>query len=210
VDPSVQSCLGRLAPHLDRRRVALTGGLAVALHLVPGERWAPGTERLARDVDFVAEAVDTVAPTVAEEFLVSHFHLPEPGYAKFIVQLVDPVTRLRIDVFPDSLSGLARARRHAASGVPFLVLEPQSILDHKLELLARSSPRVPIEEKHYRDAELLATLCGQRPPERPPFGFAHAVYSQDLTAVCPRCAVSADPRFPLAPKRQVHDILGYV
>ena len=32
----------------------------------------------------------------------------------------------------------------------------------------------------------------------------------DIDAVCARCEASRSHRFPLAPKRQIHDILGYV
>ena len=210
MNTSVQTCLARLTPHLDPGRVALTGGVAVELHLGAAGRGDPGAEHRSGDVDLVAEAVDAVVPTVVEEFLVSHFHLPQPGYAKFLVQLVDPVSRLRIDIFPDALGALPLARRHEATGVSLLVLDPCSILDHKLELLARASARAPVEEKHYRDAQRLAAFCGRRPPDRPAFGFAPTVYSHDLTASCPRCAASVDPRFRLAPKRRIHDLLGYV
>jgi hypothetical protein len=211
MDTSVQTCLARLTPHLDRRRVALTGSVAIALHLDEvGGRGHPGAERRSGDVDLVAEAVDAVLPTVAEEFLVSHFHLPQPGYAKFLVQLVDPVSRLRIDVFPDALGALPRAQWHEVTGVPLLVLDPCSILDHKLGLLAGAAARAPAEEKHYRDAQRLAALCGRLPPDLPASGFAPTAYSQELTATCPRCAASVDPRFRLAPKRQIHDLLGYV
>ena len=57
--------------------------------------------------------MDGVAATVARDFLVSHHHVPQPGVKKAIVQLVDPVTRLRVDIFPD-LGGMlprANARR---------------------------------------------------------------------------------------------------
>ena len=210
VGTSVQTCLARLTAHLDHRRVALTGGVAIELHLTTGTHWPTGAKRPIGDVDFVAEGVDAVAPTVVEEFLVSHFHLPHPGYAKFLVQLVDPMSRLRIDIFPDALGALPRARRHHLTGVPLLVLDPCSILDHKLELLSRASRSAPVEEKHYRDAQRLAALCHRRPPGYPAFGFAPAAHSHDLTAICPRCAASVDPRFPLAPKRRIHDFLRYV
>ena len=58
-------------------------------------------------MDFVASSVETVAPSVASTLLVSHFHLPHPGYPKFMVQVVDPETRLRIDVFPDLAVSIA-------------------------------------------------------------------------------------------------------
>lgn len=147
---------------------------------------------------------------MVEDFLVSHFHLPQPGYAKFLVQLVDPVSGLRVDVFPDSLGAVLRARQREVAGVSVLVLELSAVLDHKRVLLAQASASAPVEEKHYRDARLLAALCGLPIPDRPATVLGSTVYSHDLTAVCPRCAASGDQRFPLASKRRIHDILGYV
>jgi len=48
--------------------------------VIARERWLPKTW------DFVAAHVDAVRETAIREFLVSHFHLPQPGYAKFLIQ----------------------------------------------------------------------------------------------------------------------------
>jgi len=122
----LNACFRRLVPHLDTARVALTGGVAIGLHLGVTRR-----DRIrcpiAGDVDFVADDADVVRPTVTTDFLVSHFHLPQPGYPKFLIQLVDPGTRLRLDFFPDSLRALKRARVAAIAGVQLRVLEAQDI-----------------------------------------------------------------------------------
>lgn len=207
-DERIHSCLSRLVPHLERTRVALTGGIAVDLHAR-----ASGRRRLAGphgDVDLVAEAADAVSPTVTGDFLVSHYHLPQPGYPKFLVQLVDPCSRLRVDVFPDSLGALARARQHSVAGVSIRVLDPYGILDHKLATLARASQDHPVDAKHHRDALLLGELCGRPVPPTPAAYLRPDAYSQDVEAVCARCDASRSDRFPLAPRRQIHDILGYV
>jgi hypothetical protein len=102
----LHDCLRRLMSHVDPKRIALTGGVAIGIHL--GVASVDGA-RAAEDVDFVADDVDAVRPTVTREFLVSHFHLPQSGYAKFLVQLVDPATRLRLDFFPDAGRVLSRA-----------------------------------------------------------------------------------------------------
>jgi hypothetical protein len=34
----------------------------------------------------------------------------QPGVPKFMVQLVDPVTRIRVDIFPDLVGSLTRSR----------------------------------------------------------------------------------------------------
>jgi hypothetical protein len=57
VDTSVQTCLARLTAHLDHRRVALTGGVAIELHLTPGTHSPTGAKRPTGDVDLVAEGL---------------------------------------------------------------------------------------------------------------------------------------------------------
>ena len=78
------------------------------------------------------------------------------------------------------------------------------LLAHKLQLFAK-----PVDEKHWRDAVALAALCGAPPPPRAA-ALAPDVYSQDLALVCDRCERSRSPDFPLAPKRAIFDLLGYV
>ena len=80
-------CLRRLLPHLDGEDAALTGSAAINVHL--SARHLPQS-RAADDVDFVARRRESVSASVTREFLVSHFHLPQPGYRKWLVQLVDP------------------------------------------------------------------------------------------------------------------------
>ncbi|HEU4562137.1 MAG TPA: hypothetical protein VFS20_30190, partial [Longimicrobium sp.] len=102
-DERLHACLSRLLRHLDRQRVALTGGIAIDLHARTIGRRRQRDGWPDPDIDLVAEAAGVVSPSVAEDFLISHFHLPQPGYPKFLVQLVDPSSRLRVDVFPDTL-----------------------------------------------------------------------------------------------------------
>ena len=206
----LHDCLSRLATHLDRRRVALTGGLAIGLHAAArGEqRWCAGGPE--GDVDCVAAHPEAVYPTVTEGFLVSHFHLPQPGYPKFLIQLVDPSSRLRVDVFPDTLGALPRARPRVVAGVEMLVVEPCDILEHKLATLASASGERPVEEKHFRDAVLLGAWCHRAVPAVPASYLSQASYSQDLAAACDRCETSRSALFPLASKAEILGILGYV
>ena len=90
------------------------------------------------DLDFVVSGPGAVAETVSEDFLVSHYHLPQPGVPKFMLQLVDPVTALRIDVFPDLVGSLKRARWFTLMGQPVRVLTLESILEHKLLTLSKA------------------------------------------------------------------------
>lgn len=202
-------CLARLLPHVDDTRIALTGSVAIGLHAgaTSGDR---GSAVAADDVDFVLESVDAVRQTVTSEFLVSHYHLPQPACAKFLVQLVDPVSRLRLDFFPDTLRARSRAPIVDVAGFPLRLLTAADILDHKLQLLSSASAASPVEEKHYKDARCLGAICGRAVPTVASSHLVSTTYSHDLDATCPRCQISARAAFPLAPKRAIFEVLGYV
>lgn len=209
-DERIHACLSRLLRHVDQQRVALTGGVAIDLHArVSGRRRHRGGWP-DPDVDFVAETVEAVSPRVSEDFLVSHFHLPQPGYPKFLVQLVDPSSKLRVDVFPDALGALRRAIERDVAGISMLVLEPCDLLEHKLAILARASADHPVDEKHHQDALVLGEICGRSIPAPPASSLRPDTYSQDVDAVCARCETSRSDAFPLASRRQIRGILGYV
>ncbi len=184
----LRRCLERLAPHVDRDALALTGGVALGVHL-------PACARLA-DVDFVARDLGAVRPSVTRDLLVSHYHVAPD---KPIVQLVDGETRLRIDVFPDRAGCVERATVHDG----WLVVGAADLLAHKRTLLGR-----PVDPKHWRDVVALSAHLGEPLPPAPP--LVPDVYCTDLAYVCDRCARSRSPDFPLADKRAIFELLGYV
>jgi hypothetical protein len=200
--------LTRLLPHLDCEDVALTGGVAIALRLAA--RGLRRQQQAVGDLDFVTRRFEAVRPGVTAEFLVSHFHQPQPEYPKFLIQLADPVSRLRIDIFPDLVGSIRRAAVCEIAGAQVRVLDPDSILDHKLATLAMASTLRPVDEKHYRDAVLLGNVCGREIPSVPSAHLCNEDYSHDLAARCPRCDASLDAAFLLAPKQRIFDVLGYV
>jgi hypothetical protein len=188
VNERLRACLDRLAPHVERDALALTGGVAITLHL-------PERARLA-DVDFVARRMEAVRPSVTRDFLVSHYHAAPD---KPMVQLVDRETHLRIDVFPDRAGSVARATVHD----DWRVVTASDLLAHKRTLLGK-----PVDPKHWHDMVALAALCGEPLPPAP--ALVPDVYCTDLAYVCARCERSRSPNFPLAPKRAIFDLLGYV
>lgn len=206
---ALEDCLRRFCRHVDTERIALTGRVAINLHVTVahGDR---SRRVVANDVDVVADDAGAVRKTVTTDFLVSHFHRPQPGHPRFLIQLVDATTRLRLDIFPDTLRALSRAHVVDVSGVPLRVLDARAILDHKLGLLSSASPASPVEKKHYADAMRLGAICGRQVARIPSSHLAAAVYSHDVDATCARCDVSRSVDFPLAPKRVIFDILGYV
>jgi len=187
----------------------MTGGVAIGIH-VAAAYGDPSRTAVAEDIDFVAESVEVVRPTVTNDFLVSHFHLPQAGYPKFMVQLVDPATCLRLDFFPGALAILDRAAVVDIAGVAVRVLGADDILDHKIQLLAKASTQAPVEEKHYADAIRLQVMCRREVHRLASPRVARTAYSRDIHAKCPRCEASRRHAFPLAPKRVILDLLGYV
>ena len=209
VGSSAVRCIERLLTYVNGP-VALTGGAAIALRLGMKHRSSPPSV-VRPDLDFVAAAADVVAPTATGEFLVSHYHLPQPGYPKFLIQLVHRETALRVDVFPDALGALARAPTFRIGNASVLVLTLEDVLAHKVLTLAKASPTAPVDQKHLEDARLLATHLGQRAPSVPLEAATAAIpFSQDVDASCARCEVSRRADFPLAPKSAIRALLGYV
>lgn len=202
----VEQCLARFVRHADLARLALAGSLAMhaQLHGLPSRRGK------ADDIDFVAPGPESVRPSMTTDFLVSHYHLPVPGCPKFLIQLVDPSAKLRLDVFPDTYGVLPRAVTARVAGVELLVLRLEDILEHKLAILANSSEEHPADPKHLRDAELIGQVCGRTVPAIAPSRLASAVYSRDTARECTRCDASRSAAFPLAPKQEIMDSLGYV
>ncbi len=210
MDTRISDCLVRLAPHLDLTRVAVTGSVAMDLHIGAAIRDQRRPDQPAQDLDLIADATDVISADVIDKFLISHFHLPQPGYQKFLVQLVDPVTGVRVDVFPDSLGPVPRTRPQTVAGLPVRVLEPCTLLEHKLALLAKASTESRVDAKHHADAVLLARYCHRPIPTVPASTLETSQYSRDPDVTCERCEASRDVRFPLAEKHRILAILGYV
>jgi len=181
-------CLSRLRPHIDASSIAITGSVAIDLHSAKNAR--ARRARVAGDLDLVAKNQNAVASSVTSTFLVSHFHTPQPGYSKFLIQLVDPVSRVRVDVFPDGQECISRAIPMFVNGSRLLVVDPVDLFEHKLATLAHASPERRIDRKHVDDALALGAVCGRDVPNISSDGSGHDEYSQDVVAVWPRCEVS--------------------
>jgi hypothetical protein len=197
--------LARFLVHVDRDHVALTGSAAIRIHLGDDDNY-----NHVGDLDCVASSLAAVAPSVTNDFLVSHFHVPHGAYRKFVVQLVDPVAKVRVDVFPDSLGAIPGATRHRIGSSSMLVLAPADILRHKRHILIKSSREHPVDWKHLRHARALSDVLGERCKALPASHFREEVYVRDPAYVCERCTRSRNVAYPLAEKSRILAILGYV
>ena len=200
-------CLARLLPHMRLDRVALTGGMAMELGLA-GLGHSAQRHTIA-DLDFVATSVDAIAPSAVGPFLVSHYHVVRPGVPKFMVQLVDPVSAIRIDIFPDLVGSLVDASPMVIGEHSVRVLPLERIFEHKLQTLSWASRSAPTDSKHVRDARVLADVLGQEAPDVSPEVLAADVYGTDADRSCRRCELSGHPQWPLAPKDRIFETLGW-
>jgi hypothetical protein len=157
----------------------------------------------------VAGSLDAVSPTVAEAFLVSHYHVVQPGVPKFMVQLVDPVTRIRVDIFPDLVGSLTRSTGVEVGGHLTRMLVLDDILEHKLLTISKASPTNPIDPKHADDADALGKLLQRSIPAVAHGSLVKDVYGTDADLGCRRCELSRTTGFLLAPKNEIFRLLGW-
>lgn len=205
----LSGCLARLMPHVKRDEIAVTGGVAIQLGLAAiGHR---GSRTTIVDLDLISKRLDSVLETVSSSFLVSHYHVPQPGVPKSIIQLVDPVSRMRIDICPDLVGSLTRARRFTIGEQSVNLLDLQSILDHKLLTVTKASQTgSAVDPKHDLDARALGAIFRREAPAVPADLLVEDVYGGNVDLVCQRCELSRTRGFPWAPKNEIFDLLGYV
>jgi hypothetical protein len=199
-------CLDRLLPHIRQGDIALTGGVAIELGLA--EIGHKGFRTRIADLDCVAGTLDAVAPSVCDAFLVSHYHAVRPGVPKFMLQLVDPVSGICVDVFPDFVGSLARSRVVQIRAQYIKMLTLDDILNHKLQTVSKASRANPVDPKHADDAHLLGEVLGRPISAIEQESLVTDVYGTDEPR-CERCRSSLNPLFPLAPKREIFSLLGW-
>ena len=200
-------CLDRLAPHARLEHLAITGGVGIQLGLAWLGR--QGSRDEIADLDLVADSIDAIRPSVAFQFLVSHYHVMRPRVPKFMIQLVDPLSRIRIDMFPDLAGSLGDTRTVGIGGQSIKVLSLGGIFEHKVQTLSRASSSAPIDPKHVRDAVVLGEVLGRVVPLAAAGALARDVYGGDADLACERCELSSHPDWPLAPKDRIFELLGW-
>lgn len=87
--------LSRLIPYVVPENLVLVGGLARRYHLLRNGVSFP--QRPFNDLDVMIRDRTDLNPSVTDEFLIAHYHLPRN--TSFFAELVDPQTKVTIDVF---------------------------------------------------------------------------------------------------------------
>jgi len=200
-------CLDRLMPFVRPDGVAVTGGVGMQLGLADLGRQGPRDH--VADLDLVVASGEAVRSEVLAALLLSHYHVVCPGVPKFMIQLVDPESRIRIDIFPDLVGSLASARRMAIGRHSIPVLPLERIFEHKVQTLLRSSESTPIDPKHRDDARLLGAVLGRPVPDVAVEALTPDVYGMEANYHCGRCELSHHPGWPLAPRERIFELLGW-
>ena len=161
----------KLAPH-DISRWALTGGLAVEIHLLRGGR--PSAIRALNDIDFIAEGFDCVPRTLAGDFLFRHVHpLDPPG--KTILQFIDADTAMRIDLFRANGAAMSRNICTDLPSGPIQIVSVEDLVARTAKLvldLAEGAP-VPLDV-HGRTLGAWHTIQPDTPPAKAWSGLVRA------------------------------------
>ena len=219
-----------LALH-DTSRWALTGGVAIELHIL--RHGGKPIIRPLHDLDFVAASFDTIPETLGSELLLRHVHPNDPP-GKNMLQGVDPETEVRLDVFRGYGLEMERTEPIEIGAFAFRMVSLQDLVARHARLNWDLMEGKPVAPKYARDFLRLLELVTTHEVERiwqehrkpqSPEGFAETAlrlrrviasrselliattYSTNVYEVCQRC--QGAQAFPLADPRQVLSILGY-
>lgn len=212
-------------------QAALTGGLAIELHLLqPGAR--PQTRPL-NDIDFLVDSFDAIPESLSADLLFRHVHPHDPP-AKTLLQAVAPETAVRIDFFRAYGATMSRTTNIELGGHALRIVSLADLTARTARLCMDLAASVPTPRKHAHDFLRLLPFVDPKAMERVwhehrkrnyPESFPEAgrllrhlidtkpelqsftAYSQDTTAFCPRC--QSTPAFPLADPGEIQSLLGY-
>ncbi len=87
----------RLMPHLNLSKIIVVGGLAIRYHV-----YKAGLDNHfgdVNDLDLVAYNYQAVNPSVVKDFMIYHIHPPRKEDGLFYIVLVDPVSKVKVDIF---------------------------------------------------------------------------------------------------------------
>jgi hypothetical protein len=219
-----------LARH-DISRWALTGGVAIELHIL--RLGGKPVIRHLNDLDFVAASFDSIPETIGSELLLRHVHPQDPP-GKTMLQGVDPETGVRIDVFRAYGGEMERTCPITIATLALRTVSLQDLVARHARLNWDLVEGRPVAPKYARDFLRLIDLVTTDEVERiwqehrksqSPERFAETAlqlrrmiasrsellipptYSTNIYEVCPRCLGRG--AFPLCDPRQILSILGY-
>lgn len=208
---------------------AVTGGMA----LEPALGSDLGRQRDFNDIDVVTSGFDTLPPTLASAFMISHAD-PHRATGKLAIQLVEPEQRVRVDVFSACGDTLERTRPALIGNLPIKVVAVEDLACRNASEMMCFSRGESVPPKcaddHARaiqvvDMKLVGKAWRDQRREIDPLTYAEAsvqivealkrdtgklvkpTYSTDTDAVCCHCYNTAN--FMVASPKSILPILGY-
>lgn len=222
--------LERLMPHFIAGNLVIVGGLATTHHLL--SRGITSTQRSFNDLDIMIKDPAEMKPSITDEFLIYHYH-PLKG-TSFYILLVDPQTRVKIDVFDyDPPPVQPEVVQVAGYSVPIRGVEDQ-FTKTLFDLMRITTPH-RTDPKQFSDARLLMQIAdleraqqiwAKRYSSIYSFSIAEAMskaeegrlkypdrvfehpYRRSEIYTCGEC--KEVPGFPITPMERIYDLLGYV
>ncbi len=195
--------LGRLT-RAGLREAAVTGGIAVAWHL--GAATGRPAIRALNDLDLIVSGASAIAPGLSAEVLVAHVH-PDARPGRLLVQVIDPATRLRVDIFGAFGGQLARSRAVSFFDGDVPVVSAGDLVARLAALLLDLGLGEPVPAKHARDflalqgcideAQASSAWADHRRP-RQPVAFAEAHHTTLGLIRDRRGLLVEEPRFDIS------------
>lgn len=222
--------LQKLSWH-DITRWALTGGIAIELHIL--RRGGEPCLRTLHDIDFITASFDCLPESLGGALLVRHVHPHDPP-GKNMLQGVDRETEIRIDVFRAYGLEMERLSSVDIAKVSLRMVSIQDLVARHARLNWDLIEGKFVAPKYARDflrlLDLVATdeieyIWQEHRKPQSPESFAETAqqlrgaialrsnqlvpssYSTNVAEVCERCHPVA--AFPLADANQILSILGY-
>jgi hypothetical protein len=226
----VHCTLKKLALH-NTARWALTGGLAIELHLL--KRGKQPLVRHLNDIDFIANTFDDIPKTLGSGLLLRHVH-PDDSPGKTMLQGVDSEAKLRVDVFRAYGSEMERLVPVVIGGISLRMVSLLDMVARHARLCWDMTDEQEVAPKFARDYLRMVALVERkevqevwREHRKPPMPviFADAdarlrelivtrgdlqvapKYSTNVDELCNRC--KDDAEFPRANAEDMLAILGY-
>ncbi len=226
----VERFLDKLLPYLDPQNTSVVGGFAIRYHLtIAGKDLSL---RSFNDLDLIARSTKAVDAKIQEGFLVYHYHPLAEGSS--YLALVDPDTRIKIDIFPYDPAP-DKVDFVDFKGKPVALVSPEDqLIKTVLDTLKVKSGLV-VDPKQFKDAEMLFEIVDKVKAAEWWRVRGYSQYPQDLQEAfylakqisrenpqllkenpfkrpqpynCSECR--SDNMFKLTPMEQVYRVLGYV
>ncbi len=228
----LRSSLLKLKQHFSQP-FFITGSLAAAFH--QRRNGMKLTAQKLNDIDIVVSNLSSLPFSLGKDFLIRHFH-PDRGNGKILIMLVDPVQKIRIDIFTPALfSFTQRTEDFVLFDNLFSIISAEDLLVKLLSIICCVLDFKTVNTKYVRQFEKLlaisnrdiaGNLWNECRKDSQPAEFTATVnkcmelishrpellqsgeYSKNPDEDCPWCRVSRV--FPLSRPSDILRILGYV